>query len=357
MLRSKDMSTKRQNKENILRNPRNIIFLILIVVLPILVLAINYAQDLRSKASSQSTLFGNALEILNEGFNNTYVSTANAPLAPNPLTVEAWVNYAAPTSGTYIRELPVITYTKTSRPADYGYLYRLNLTVQEQSGTANPTFSALLANSTSVINKHNNVVSTSLLDPSFSLSPNTWYHIAAVSYSEGNYCHLKLYIDGQLRAQGSRYRQNCTIATSDPRELRIGKPTDGSGGISGHYFTGRIDDLRISNVIRYSAPFSRPILPHNAATANTILLYPFNEFSGPTVADLSSSQKNGTITGSRFSFIPSTVLLVPTATPTPTPTPMTIQSCDIRSMCIGGGSPTLVDGQCVCPEQPPVELY
>ena len=77
------------------------------------------------------------------------------------------------------------------------------------------------------------------------VTSNTWHHVAAVKSGTT----WKLFLDGVLDATGTA--TGTYTATGQP--LIIGASSNN------YYFNGYIDDLRISNVARYSATFTAPI--------------------------------------------------------------------------------------------------
>jgi hypothetical protein len=65
------------------------------------------------------------------------------------------------------------------------------------------------------------------------------------------------------------------------------------GGLPGYaFFNGALDEVRISNVARYTGNFSVPTAPF-AADANTLGLWSFDAGSGQTAADESGNGNNG----------------------------------------------------------------
>lgn len=93
------------------------------------------------------------------------------------------------------------------------------------------------------------------------LSTNTWYHIALVRSGNDH----KLYIDGTQ--SGSTYTATNSITSVNP-SLYIGANSDGPGGLG---TTGYIDEVRISNIARYTANFTAPTEAFQN-DANTLLL-------------------------------------------------------------------------------------
>lgn len=60
------------------------------------------------------------------------------------------------------------------------------------------------------------------------------------------------------------------------------------------YFNGLIDEVRISNVARYTASFA-PSTVNFAPDANTVALYHLDESSGQTLIDSSGNSRNGVL--------------------------------------------------------------
>jgi hypothetical protein len=113
------------------------------------------------------------------------------------------------------------------------------------------------------------------------LAFNQWYHVAG-TYDGAN---MRLFVNGSLVAT--------TPSTGNidqtSKSLYIGS-ADGSGDI----FTGKIDEVRVSNVIRYTTSFTAPGAPFGADT-NTKGLWHLDEGSGTTTADSSGNNFSGTL--------------------------------------------------------------
>lgn len=243
------------------------------------------------------------LRLENENFNDTYLETTPvAPLNTTPFTVETWVKVAKPSSGDYLRDYALLTYTKPQSPADYGYLFKLSLETQESSGDARAIFSILKAGS--------GYMSIGSL-ASKSIESNKWTHVAITGYSQNEICYLNLFINGLLAESTSQYAPNCKFSTQNPQKLTIGKNAPGTSGISGYYYYGALDDVRISNVVRYENDFV-PQQIISTVDPNTLLLLNFSE----NITDGSPFQSVMTMIGSHWGYTSA-----PTTSPTPYPTP------------------------------------
>jgi hypothetical protein len=67
------------------------------------------------------------------------------------------------------------------------------------------------------------------------------------------------------------------------------------GGLSGYaFFAGQMDEVRLSNIVRYTGSFSAPTAPY-LNDANTLGLWSFNEGAGQFAADRSGNANTGTL--------------------------------------------------------------
>ncbi|WP_448336929.1 LamG domain-containing protein [Chloroflexus aurantiacus] len=113
-----------------------------------------------------------------------------------------------------------------------------------------------------------------------------WHHIAITRSASGQ---IRLFVDGQLDGTLSGasgridYRLNRTTAypTSDPYLVLGAEKHDVPGS---RYYTGWIDDLRVSQSVRYTDNFTRPSTPH-PLDPDTIALYRFDEGTGTLIGD------------------------------------------------------------------------
>ena len=150
------------------------------------------------------------------------------------------------------------------------------------------------------------------------LQTSVWHHVAAV-YNAGS---IQLFVNGQ--ASGA-----ATVGNT----LTQG-PLVQMGAYAGYpAFAGALDDVRISNVARYTGSFSVPTAPH-AVDANTVDLWRFDEGAGQLTADSAGALNTATLGASSAADAadPTWVTgypfpnLGPTATPTNTPLPPTATS-------------------------------
>lgn len=137
--------------------------------------------------------------------------------------------------------------------------------------------------------------SNAFLIPGFTLPLNTWVHYALVR----NGGTLRRYINGILQGFVD------TAINFSGSTFRIGGSPQGNTG----YFSGYIDDFRLSRIARYTSAFTPPIsafVPRAAPEttnadpffSNVSLLLPFNGASGSTAfVDASTNNVSVAVTG------------------------------------------------------------
>ncbi|MDQ1196545.1 LamG-like jellyroll fold domain-containing protein [Agrobacterium sp. SORGH_AS 787] len=99
---------------------------------------------------------------------------------------------------------------------------------------------------------------TNLLVSNTTISSNTWYHVAVVRRN----LQLSLYLNGALEGSASDSGYNYKALRA-----RIG-----AGWGASNFFSGYIDEFRISQSARYSAAFSVPTAPFSYSRNNLTLL-------------------------------------------------------------------------------------
>lgn len=124
-----------------------------------------------------------------------------------------------------------------------------------------------------------------------SLVDATWHHVA-FTWNDATAGYPSIWIDGTLDNGGGTVDRNGAIKTDAAINLIHGMY--GAGQLT---FDGGMAWIRISNSIRYSAPFTPAA--NNAPPAidgNTVEQWNLNEGSGATAAAEVNSSNNGTIT-------------------------------------------------------------
>lgn len=119
-----------------------------------------------------------------------------------------------------------------------------------------------------------------------------WNHIAVVYENKTP----KLYVNGTLVKTGltSNYAYVHPSLGYDGYPDYTANNGIGTGMVGGHY-EGLLDEMRISDIIRYNNNFTPPLSFNN--DTNTIGLYHFNEGTGNIITDESSNSNNGILDG------------------------------------------------------------
>lgn len=139
-----------------------------------------------------------------------------------------------------------------------------------------------------------NDADTHILCGSVNVANGGWHHVAVQRRPTDGY--LWIYVDGNIDNNGATsilgdisYPDGAG-GGNDPY-LVIGKEKY-DGGFAG--FNGWLDEVRISDRLRYTSNFSPPGAPFSA-DENTLALYHFNEGSGGTIVDASGRDNNGSL--------------------------------------------------------------
>ncbi len=255
--------------------------------------------------------------------NNTATGSANfvsySPQATSagslvlkmPFTIEGWFKTPKPTSGNYSHVYTPLAMHAWPSIINNNYLYKLSFETQDSDGSTRPMFYVLHTNPQPY--DHNNYISVGG-GSSTAMPANTWNHIAVTATSSGNLCFANMFINGHLVESQSQYSPNCQTWTDSPTEFTLAKPIAGEGGISGYYYPGMLNNIRISKTQRYFSDFVPQTTAFTSDT-NTIALWNFDQ----NVLDQTSNMNNGVIKGS-VSYVPLTTAS-PSATPTPTSVP------------------------------------
>jgi hypothetical protein len=175
------------------------------------------------------------------------------------------------------------------------------------------------------------------------LQAGQWYHLAG-TYANGS---ARAFVNGT----GSGAANVGTFGRGTA--LDIGGITE----LPDSFFNGVLDEVRISNVVRYSANFTPPTAPFTP-DANTLALWHFDEGTGQVASDVSASANHGTlgndasadsadpawVSGYPFSGNPPTPTNTSTPTPTNTPPPDLIFADGFESGNTSAWSASQTDG-------------
>ena len=116
---------------------------------------------------------------------------------------------------------------------------------------------------------------------------NAWHHAAATLDATTN--TLTLYLDGVQVAQTVLFE--LSAGTTVPLSL-------GRGGSAGYYFSGKLDDVRIWNVVRTGAQIGATFMAEfTAPPAGLIANWTFDEATGTTAADSTAAPDDATLNG------------------------------------------------------------
>lgn len=123
-----------------------------------------------------------------------------------------------------------------------------------------------------------------------SIADNQWHHVAVTRRINGE---MAIFVDGQPdgsttgAAGDASYRNGRDTAYPWDPYIVLGAEKHDAGEAYPS-FSGWLDDLRISNTVRYTAAFQRPNAPLVTDGA-TLALYSFDEGTGVTLTDNSSA--------------------------------------------------------------------
>lgn len=123
------------------------------------------------------------------------------------------------------------------------------------------------------------------------LSPNVWHHVAVARRTTGE---MRIFVNGTLErtatgpAGNISYRPGRVASYPNDPYLVIGAEKHDYDPATYPSFSGWVDEVRLSNVVRYTASFSPPTAPF-APDANTVALYHLDEGSGTVVLDTSGA--------------------------------------------------------------------
>jgi hypothetical protein len=124
-----------------------------------------------------------------------------------------------------------------------------------------------------------------------------WHHVAVTRrLSDGQ---MRIYVDGTESAQGIgpvgdvSYRDGRPTASPQDPFLIVGA-SKRDANESGQGFTGLVDELRISNRVRYSSPFDRPVAAFTTDADTALLLHFDDGPAGPCASNVMDTSGRAT---------------------------------------------------------------
>jgi len=221
-----------------------------------------------------------------DGTNDHIVLGSAASLRATTFTLEGWIKMEGPgvtaSSGTGgIVAVPIITKGRgESETAGINMNYFLGVDANN----------VLVADFEEATGPNHKVIGNT------QLKQNIWYHVAASYGSDGvGGKEWKLYINGELDKQ----QTEAGAPTPEPNSAQhsaIGTAMNSTGVTEG-FFNGKIDEVRIWNVVRTGTDIANNYLNEISSGAGLIGRWSFNECSGTTAINTGTSAVNGTLTG------------------------------------------------------------
>ncbi|MDD3024610.1 MAG: hypothetical protein PHE26_12000 [Syntrophomonadaceae bacterium] len=195
------------------------------------------------------------------GNGRNYVDIKDSPSLgiSNQITVEAWINPSSLYAATY-----------------QGIVAKRNTTGKEEANYA------LWAYGNQIKFGFNNGSWKMHTTTSANLQTNQWYHVAAIF--DGTAHNVKIFVNGVKALDEAEAGSMLT----DSNDVTIGY-----GNFTNQYFNGKIDEVRISNIIRYTTDFSVPTSSYSA-DGSTAGLWHFDENNG-AFTDETSNHNDGSI--------------------------------------------------------------
>lgn len=132
----------------------------------------------------------------------------------------------------------------------------------------------------------------SVTSSALNINDNNWHHVACTVDNTTGSSWMSIYVDGAVAVSADKLTSNA-ISLGGSGTVLIGKHPSAPW-----YFNGKIDEVRISNNVRYTAgSHAKPVLPFTT-DGNTLALYHCDEEPGATTAiDAGSYGANATLNG------------------------------------------------------------
>jgi alpha-tubulin suppressor-like RCC1 family protein len=216
---------------------------------------------------------GTALEFANASSSYAYVTNTNG-FNTLPITLSGWIKTSGNNAGL------ISKYSDTSGD---GYILFLN------QGYPYGTYA------------HDGSTQTVIQDHLGTLNDGNWHQLVFVATSSGS----TLYVDGQFRDSAGWLGIGPNVAITNNLQVALGNSPHLSGGQEGDVV---VDEVSIWNIALTSTQvsnyFRRPL---SGAEAGLLAYYRLDEGSNSFFLDASGNNRNGSISGSQYSWVPSAV--------------------------------------------------
>lgn len=209
------------------------------------------------------------------------------------LTVEAWIKPVAPVQDGHHYRIADNTYRLTMHPrpngsnVSYKYYFDVQTRPNGPCGQTVVQSDIRLKNDPWNINYYKTVTKAEF---------ETWKHVVGVFKNSVFY----IFEDGVLLNTYDTTATNETVC-NDGRSMHVGVGLYGKSTPYYDNFQGLIDEVRVSDIARYTSNYTRPVAPFTQ-DANTDMLY---HFDGNT-SDFSTNDLDGSFTG-QVEYVDSTI--------------------------------------------------
>ena len=244
-----------------------------------------------------------------------------ADVGSSDLTLEWWM-----------KALPGENASAACAPGGDNWIYGNTLLDRDVYGSGDfGDYGVSLAGGRLAVGVGNGTASTTLCGAT-NLADGVWHHVAVTrAYADGR---LRIFVDGLLDAEADgpdgdiSYHDDRPTSYPDDPFLVVGAEKHDLEYLTYPAFSGWIDELRLSDTLRYTGNFTRPATRFSP-DANTVGLYHFDEGVGNLINDTSGAA-GGPSNGTRYyggtingpEWTDDSPWYVPPPTPTPTFTPV-----------------------------------
>lgn len=280
-----------------------LVLFIIISAVPLTVFIAQKQQEIRQRASESSSLiFGKALKITQD--QQGAIIEGSKLQGYQTMTAEVWVKLDQ-TSQSYSQNIIKKQHTKTNP-----YNSSFDIYINKAPGMAEKLEARFMTGGGTIVIPTDNV-----------LDDKKWHHLAVVSDPVDTKT-IRFYVDGQLK--GQEVSSMPLYYGDGDLFLGISQATPTAGFTS---ILGEIDEVRISNTVRYNNNFEPSLIPF-VEDSNTVGLWHLDN----NINDSSSNNNVGSLIGNP-EFVDSTIII-----PTSNPTPTSSQSESNKAVYIDGNS-------------------